>query len=198
MNGLLYGLPTKVLTAQEERKYARTARGRTRLVLHTMREAFWYARKCCRAGLGDDVIYSVCYAALRASVRCYKPSKGRFFPFCKVNVRGQISREWKRQNVVKHSDQHESLDVDPQPLEGAVIEPEFGLMEIHERLELVNPILRSKLTRHEQQIIELRYRAGCNFTKIGKLFGLSRQRIELMHREALLKVKRELIRRGRL
>lgn len=198
MNTLLAGLPTAVLTEPQERKCAQTARGRTKLVLHTMREAFWYARKCCRAALADDVIYSVCYAALRASAARYKPARGRFFPFCKVNVRGQISREWRRQNVVKHSDQHDSLDVDPKPLDESVAEPEFGLMEIHERLELVNPILRTKLTRHEQQIIELRYQAGFNFTKIGKFFNLSRQRIELMHREALLKVKRELIRQGKL
>jgi len=190
---ILEGLPeAHLLTPAQEARC-----GREKLVLHTMREAFVYARECCRASIPDDALLSLCYTALLASARRYKSAKGRFFPFCKVNIRGQISREWKRLNVVKHSDRHESLDIEPKAPEVEYAEPEFGLMAIHERLELIKPIL-AMLTRREQQIIELRYKSGFTFTKIGKLFGFSRQRIELTHRDALLKIKRELLRQGKL
>lgn len=220
---LLNDLPAAhLLTAAQEASLCK--RDKTKLVLHTMREAFVYARRCCRGGLPDDDIYSLCYMALTSAARRYKPAKGRFFAYAKIFVRGQVSRAWKRLDVVKHSSMNESselisetkhvlvdgsflgaahtqeeaeIDVPNRPGERAT-DPEFDLIDIHERIAIIEPILRAKLTPREQQIIELRYKSGFNFTKIGEMFGVSRQAAEMVHGKALQKVRKELARKSQL
>lgn len=215
---LLEGLPkVHSLTAEREAAFAKRGRaGRTKLVLHTMREAFVYAKQCCRGTLPDDDIYSMCYWELQASARRYKSKFGRFFAYAKVNIRGRLSREFKRLDVVKHSSGHHEdsilstqimqmpelfLEEDgaDQPLaKVGCVDPEFDLIDIHEKTAIITPILRAKLTTREQQIIELRYKSGFNFTKIGELFGVTRQAAEMAHGKALQKVRRELGRRAPL
>lgn len=213
---LLNDLPeAHLLTAAQEAALSkRGIIGRNKLVLHTMREAFVYARRCCRAGLPDDDIYSMCYRALQASAKRYNPKFGRFFAYAKVNIRGQLSREFKRLDVVKHSSRGEPADINTTKhvlLNGIVedrggeregdvniipdfgsVDPEFDLIDIRERIALIEPILKTKLTPREQQVIELRYKSGFNFTKIGELFGASRQAMEMTHANALKKVRKEL------
>ena len=201
---LLNDLPAAHLltTAQEASLSKRGIAGRNKLVLHTMRVAFVYARQCCRAVLPDDDIYSMCYRALQASARRYKPQLGRFFAYAKVNIRGQLSREFKRLDVVKHSSlcdepppedtrKHTHDDDDVQN-DHSFVDPEFDLIDIRERIALIEPILKKRLTLREQQVIELRYKSGFNFTKIGDLFGASRQAMEMTHANALKKVRKEL------
>ena len=210
---LLNDLPeAHLLTAAQERSLAK--RNKTKLVLHTMREAFVYAKQCCRGGLPDDDIYSLSYAALVSAARRYKPAKGRFFAYAKVFVRGQISREWRNLDTVKNSSMnsdpapspiqhvllhtHEENETDIPLISENSVEPEFGMIDLRERLALIEPIIREKLTKREQQIIELRYKSGFNFTKIGDLFGLSRQWMEKEHRGAIQKIHNELARRFKI
>lgn len=217
---LLEGLPEiHQLSEADEAKLAR--RDRTSLVLHTMREAFIYAKKCCNGALSDDDIYSLCYRALSASAKRYRPARGRFFAYSKVNIRGQISREFRRKDVVKNSSLHESPDQPPvitkhvlldgvgmahddhetdilNPLEVPSVEPEFEAIEIRERMRLVTPLIRSRLTKHERMVIELRYDSGFDLQKIGTLLGVSRQAVEHHHSNAIMKLRRALILRKQL
>jgi len=218
MKDILTGLPEiHLLAAEDEARLSRGGTdGKINLVLHTMREAFIYARQCCRGGLSDDDIYSLCYAALTSAVKRYKPAKGRFFAYAKVFVRGQISRSWKRLDVVKHSSMHhedsimssqmmnlpeffEGEDVNSNPLDKVgCVEPEFDAIEIRERMRLVRPLMKTRLTKHEQMVIELRYESGFDLQKIGTLFGVSRQAVEHHHSNAIMKLRRALMLRGQL
>ena len=212
---ILDGLPpAHSLTIAQEISLIKRGR-RTELVLHTMREAFVYARQCCRASIPDDEIYSLCYTALTDAARVYKPerSTGKFFSYAKVSVRGQISRRWKQFEVVKHSSGHhedsvmssqvmrmpEFFSEDDAPNKSdcplnksGSVSPEFDLIDIRERYALIEPIIRRRLSEREQKIIELRYRSGFNFPQIGKLFGVSRQAIEVTHGKAIRKIRRAI------
>jgi len=66
------------------------------------------------------------------------------------------------------------------------------LIDIRERYALIEPIIRRRLSEREQKIIELRYRSGFNFPQIGKLFGVSRQAIEVTHGKAIRKIRRAI------
>jgi RNA polymerase sigma factor (sigma-70 family) len=217
---LLEGLPDiHLLDCEAESRMARS--NKTSLVLHTMREAFIYAKKCCNGALSDDDIYSLCYRALMASARRYKPARGRFFAYSKVNIRGQISREFRRKDVVKNASMHES-DETPKCLtpkhvllEGfthgdehetdipsfpdlGVSEPEFDAIEMRERMRLVRPLIKSRLTKHERMVIELRYDSGFDLQKIGDLLGVSRQAVEHHHSNAIMKLRRALMLRKQM
>lgn len=216
---ILSGLPKiHSLKVADEARLARSSEGKSDLVLHTMREAFIYARQCCRCGLRDDEIYSLCYAALTSAAKRYKPAKGRFFAYAKVFVRGQISRSWKRLDVVKHSSLHEISDKPEISkhviLDGTArhddyeadlpmnpefsVDPEFEVIEIRERMKLVRPLMKTRLTKHEQMVMELRYESGFDLQKIGTLFGVSRQAVEHHHSNAIMKLRRALMLRGQL
>lgn len=78
------------------------------LVLHTMHEAFLYAKRVCRAKIPDDELFSLCYLALRRNAKRFRPGQVRFFAFAKPGIRGALSRHWKTLDVVKNSSMHET------------------------------------------------------------------------------------------
>jgi RNA polymerase sigma factor (sigma-70 family) len=108
---VLSGLPVEKLTEAQEQELASKATDESRevLVLHTLREAFVYARTCCRQALPDDEVISLCYTALVNAARGFKPHWQRFFPYAKAFVRGQINREWEKKNVVRRQTGQEAL-----------------------------------------------------------------------------------------
>lgn len=212
---LLEGLPeAKSLTAKMERQFAIS--DKNQLVLGAMREGFAYAKQCCRASLPDDDIYSLTYAALQSATKNYDAAKGRFFAYAKVFIRGNICREWRSKDVVKHSslhqddeqqhypfpsthfpDDYEDLLSDGDeniPWQGGSVEPEFDLIATRERWKIIQPIIEAKLNKREQLVIELKYNTGFGFPKIGELLGISRQAVESVHSRALRKVRNELMR----
>jgi RNA polymerase sigma factor (sigma-70 family) len=217
---LLEGLPAaKSISEAEEFKLAKlaTEAAFNELVLGNMREAFAYAKRCARAGLPDDEIYSLVYNALQSAVKNYKPKKGRFFPYSKVYLRSNISRAWKEKDIVKNSsihedgnppffpiknqpDDYERIDyVEPDdeviPWQGGSVEPEFNLIDTNEQWELIKPIIENKLSSRERMVVELKYRSGFGFPKIGNLLGISRQAVESVHSRALRKIRNELMRK---
>lgn len=119
---LLESLPKELLTLEAEadlgkqiQKYAAPDRDRSPcidmvndLVLHTMHEAFLYAKRVCRAKIDDGELFSLCYLALRRNAKRFRPGQVRFFAFAKPGIRGAISRHWKTLDVVKNSSMHET------------------------------------------------------------------------------------------
>jgi len=187
------------------------------LVLGSLKEAFAYAKRCVRAGLPDDEIYSLAYAALQSAAKNYDPKKGRFFAYSKVYIRGEISRAWKAKDVVRNSslhedgnppfppmknqpDDYEKIDyVEPDdevvPWQGGSVEPEFDVINTNEQWKLIQPIIENKLSSRERMVVELKYSSGFGFPKIGSLLGITRQAVESVHSRALRKVRNELMRR---
>lgn len=72
------------------------------LVLHNMREAFYYAQQCCRGKLPDDEIYSAIYEALCHAARNFKPGGIRFFGYSKPYIRGGLNKVWRAKDVVRN------------------------------------------------------------------------------------------------
>lgn len=107
---LLDGLPEESLPPADEQEIAkkilrcrpaRVPKLENQLVLHSMREAFFYARKCCRCQLPDGEIYSLAYEALSKATTTFTPKRIRFFAYAKVFIRGGICRVWKSQDVIR-------------------------------------------------------------------------------------------------
>lgn len=220
--GILESLPKERLPEREEQDLARelvnaknSARYRGKLketlVLHSMLEAFFYARRCCRAALPADEIYSLCYSALCRAAENFKPRKIRFFSYAKVFIRGEISREWKNKSLIKNvpSGNVEStgaLTVSDQIYGPGVakdsttcggesatlvptVEPEFSSIHARELWELLSPLLESKLSPSERTVIFMRYRQELNFREIGSLLGITRQGAQSLHVDALVKLR---------
>lgn len=220
---LLRGLPTEKL--EMEREDALAAAGsetdRETIVLHNMREAFFYARHVCHGKLPEDEIYSAVYGALAHAVRNYRPGTKvgvRFFAYAKPYIRGALCKEWKAKNVVKHAD-HETLSAPEEQLndthdcawedrDGMSIlskwetqenqEPAFDEIHLREQLEVIRPILKSHLSEHERMIIELTYSGQHNFEELSKLLGVTRSAVQNSHTRAIRKVRAALRRKQRL
>src|SRR5689334_3591192 len=112
MSKLLEGLPESgLITVEEEERMIRDGE-MANLVLHFVREAFAYAKTCCRGALEDDELLSLAYLALHQASENYdiKKSGGvRFFGYAKPYIRGQIHREWKKKDVVRNASSHETI-----------------------------------------------------------------------------------------
>jgi RNA polymerase sigma factor (sigma-70 family) len=223
MSKILDGLPEHSLTPDEENIFARRIQkfnstpAIQALVLHNMREAIPYATRCCRAGLEESEVFSLCYSALMKAVSNFKPDNIRFFAYAKVYIRGEISRTWKKRDVVKASSLHETSPEpvfirrmitgedreserewvvrDIKPIEPDFVDPEFRLIDLKEKWRVVEPLIRRVLGDRERTIIKLYYEAGFPFEEIGDLLvpNISRQRVQIIHNEAIVKLRRALI-----
>jgi RNA polymerase sigma factor (sigma-70 family) len=218
---ILRGIPEEKLTPEAEDRLSRSGKLDT-LVLHNMREGFFYARHVCRGMLPEDEVFSAVYRALEHASRNYKPGTKvgiRFFAYAKPYVRGALSREWKSKDVVKHA-KHESLDVPARSTAAMMdnydqdgvqneyrdsnnkweelnpVDPEFDLIHLHEQLEELRPVLRSELSEHERMVIELCYFGHFNFEEIGVRLGVSRSAIQNAHVRAMRKIRMALARKG--
>lgn len=214
---ILRGLPQEKMTPEAE-KIAWDAKDTDALVLGHMREAFLYARRCCREQLDPDDIYSLCYKALAHAVKNFKPEPGRprFFGYAKVYVRGEICREWKRKDVVKNSSSHaetlqaEAGDDDTFDHESIHFKPAFkagftdqqdpdwsGILT-RDLLDKLEPLIKSKLTNQEQVVLAMHYSQDLNFSQIGELNGVSRSASQATHANALKKLRCALLRKDKL
>lgn len=227
MSKLLENLPApRQLTAESEADcMARGDSGRSDLVLATLAEAFLYARKCCHGGVPEDEVLSLCYDALQKSVSNYDPSRGRFFAYSKVYVRGELSQFWKGRDIVKHSSQHEDKNIparegfhqpnsfasnyadlsekfesgsDEWERQFGTAEMDFEAIRLNELWEIVSPIIESKLSGHARMIIKLRHTSGFGFQHIADLLGISKCTVHDTHRRALMKIRAELYRKKKL
>lgn len=218
---LLRGLPKKQLTTEEEdalairiqatrRKHEADEDAMNALILHSMREAFFYAMGCAR-NLPPDAVYSLCYAALRLAAPNFSPGRIRFFAYCKPYVRGEICKTFNELKVVRNADcQTLSPDVVNSAEEGTsgetywasdfvrnsfidskvdVVEPETDAIMGREEWTLIVPILQSRLSEKERMVLELRYQSGFNFRQIGDLLKVSRSDTQATHERAINKVR---------
>lgn len=208
---ILNGLPAKgELTPEQEGALAGDA---PTLALHNMREAFAYAKKCCRGMLSDDEIYSSIYESLCAAAKNFKPNRIRFFAYAKPYIRGGLSLVWKSKDVVKrgknmamtHIDLYASASTvehheDADGLTGILhreknppippsTEPDIESVQLREEYALIQPLMKSMLTDKEQTVIAFRYKSGMTFERIGKLLDTSRADIQLTHARALKKLR---------
>lgn len=208
MKDILDGLPEKgALTPEQESQLIGDA---PTLALHNMREAFFYAKKCCRGMLSDDEIYSSIYESLCAAAKNFKPNRIRFFAYAKPYIRGGLSLVWKSKDVVKRgkneivpefeapegaqdwegSDGITGMFVrEKQPKLHPSTEPDIESVQVREEYALIQPLMKSMLTDKEQTVIAFRYKSGMTFERIGKLLDTSRADIQLTHARALKKLR---------
>jgi RNA polymerase sigma factor (sigma-70 family) len=187
-----------------------------------MREAFLYARRCCRNALPEDEIFSLCYRALRASVKNFKAGKIRFFAYSKVYVRGQINREWASKHLVKNTPRKEILSLnepsmrisDYQPdffgLERnrdtrsgsapscePTTEPDFSSIFQKETRALLDKYLQSPLLKkRHSEVLKMKYFEDLNYAEIGRRLGVCREAARITHSEALGILKTIITRSG--
>jgi len=165
------------------------------VAIGAMREAVKYARKCCRGSLGDDELVSICYPALLQAAENYKTKFGlKFFSFAKQYVRGAISREWRRKDVVRNSSRYEDEDapvevVIRRPDDLKTVNPDFESLDVRERWDLIWPVMQRRLNDVERMVLVLRYKSGFSYEEIGKLRGVTRQAIQRTHACALKKLR---------
>lgn len=209
---ILKGLPEiGTMSRHEENCIAGEPDSDTVLALHNMREAFIYAKKCCRGMLSDDDIFSCCYEALMKAAKNFKSNQIRFFAYAKPYVRGGVSSVWKSKDIVKRGknaglqleeyDYHSEDAEDADGLTGTLInekpranlppisDPEIESIQIREEYKLLEPLLQSVLTDKEQTVIALKYKSGLTFQKIGELLDTSRPDIQVTHARALKKLR---------
>lgn len=208
--------PSEILTPDEENAIAATPKGsddRDRLVMHNMREALLYAKKCCRGRLADGELMSVAYLGLREAAANFLPNKIRFFGYAKAFLRGKIYSEFRSLRVVKKSEsvsfqpsstngEEEQEDFAPTdtgyyPLTSESENFDFGLTQFREEWRLIEPLVRSILTDKERMILELKYISGMNFRQIGEVLAIpvSRSHIQHIHSIALAKIQAEVSKR---
>jgi RNA polymerase sigma factor (sigma-70 family) len=211
-------VPKEKLTRAEEEALAKdgSARAKETLVMRTMREAMLYGKTCAYGELSDEELMSLCYKALVRSARLFKPGWKRFFAYCKVAVRGDISRSFQEKNVVRHAKQV-SLDVTPENMDHQLLpdpehtapkdsprqgegsmEPQFDLIHLNERWELVKGVIEERCNEREKNILTLVYQGGYNFQDIAGMLGVTRSAIQSAHAGALKKIRCKLLKNKRL
>lgn len=209
MSDILDGLPLKGLISEScEKLLCERADKRSldKLVLGYMREAFCYSKKCARGKLPDDEIFSLSYKALNAAAKRFDCSKGRFFIFAKIYLRWEIKHAWAEKSVVRNADHPDEelpigtdefllrpemdleLTTSTRPVESPCAEFDFERVEFNERMAQILPVLRG-LSPNERMVIEMRFRTGWDFAKIGREIGRSRERVRQIALEAIQKVK---------
>jgi RNA polymerase sigma factor (sigma-70 family) len=112
---ILDSLPSEVLTEEQEAALVPAIKSgnvdaANDLALHNMAEGFRYMKRCCRAKIPDDELFSLCYRTLLRNAKRFQPGRVRFLAFAKAGMRGAISRFWRGQDVVRNSSQHETGD----------------------------------------------------------------------------------------
>lgn len=194
-----------------------------RLVLSVMRDAVLYAGRCARGRVPAGELFSLCYSALCKAAPRFRPGGIRFFAYAKQDIRGEIARYWKSLDVVKNASLHEDPDVDPPTMsyklavtsdeyvapeeagelehdERNCAEPEFDMMNIRERLALIQPLMHTYLNERERTVLSLFYESDFNFEQICKMMvpRVSRSAIQNTHGRALRKIRNALMRERKL
>jgi RNA polymerase sigma factor (sigma-70 family) len=216
---ILTGLPQTPMTPEREATLI-AAGNKEDLVLGFMKEAFLYARRCCREKLPHDEVYSLCYKALAHAAKNFKSrsENPRFFGYAKIYIRGEIAREWKRKDVVRNSSSHaETLQSEMEPRDDDAHDPEtnFHKPKVQQSrtpetlpeweglfskdlIGALEPIIKSKLTNQEQTVLAMHYSQELSFSEIGRLLGVSRAASQSTHVSAIRKLRCALTLKERL
>lgn len=205
-----------MLPADEKKLFAEDPEGaRETVLLHSVAEGVYYARRCCRQSFTDAELVSLVYSALARAIKNFDPvkfPKGRFFSYGKIYIRGELKREWARRDVVRNSSSHETMieldcgddsDSDDSTVKmrqepglhpSAVVTEEmnFRAMEIKELMTKLRPVMASVLTEKEQKVMQRYYENGETFESIAKSWRGTRQAVQCAHRIALGKIRKHL------
>lgn len=191
---LVKGLPKTPLPPNKERMASQKL-----LVEHSMRQAFFYARKCCRRAIPDDEIFSICYSALKASASNFIAGNLTFFAYSKVYIRGALHRSWKTKDLVPHTPRRNLVDYDhyyhesehtpskvgATPIE-LTVEPNFQTIHNHDLGEFLKKYLASpRLRALHRKVLNFRFHEDLTFEEIGKEIGSSRQFAQETYKNAL-------------
>jgi RNA polymerase sigma factor (sigma-70 family) len=222
---ILTGLPEHPMTEEEERNCAKwhNKESLDRMVLSVMRDAILYAGRCARGRIPPGDLFSLSYSALSKAAPRFRPGGIRFFAYAKQDIRGEIARYWKSLDVVKsaslHADDEWEIPNTPLPtkmvhddefvvpgesrddeLEQNFVEPEFDMINIRERLAIVQPLMHKHLNERERMVLSLFYESGFNFEQICKMVvpRVSRSAIQNTHGRALRKIRNALLREKKL
>lgn len=207
MKNILQGIPDTKLTAEQEQLLAtrKDEDSLNELVMHSLREGFFYARRCFH-GVDDDKLLSECYKGLMAAARNFRPGRISFFGFAKPSIRGALSKYLRTKDVVKRGPRETEELPDPeevvededtstvprQPVEREATMPAFEQIHIAELWSEVAPLMQNVLTPEERLVLELNFKGGLNLREIGELRGCSRAAMSLVKISALKKLKRRL------
>jgi RNA polymerase sigma factor (sigma-70 family) len=185
----------------------------TRLIMHTMREAFVYGQRCSRGKIPDAELLSLCYTALHRAIRNYNVDSGRFFNYARVFVRGDIAQYWRDLDTVSNasahrrsdfpSDSEENYETFPtmesapkgggldklRPLVPTTVDADLELISLREQWEIIQPLIATRLNEHEQMILDLVYQGNFTFKRIGEMLGVSRSAAQITASRALRKLK---------
>jgi len=177
----------------DERKLIRkgTKKSLDKLALAFVPEAVIYCRHCSRGGLTEQELISMCWIALRQAAENYRIRKSNgigFFAFAKQYLRGQISKEFKRLEVVRRGGPLVELEEEN---EGSC-DPDFSSLEAKELFREMQPAILKSLNEMERSIIILRYESDLSFREIGERLGYRRQHIQNLHKKSLLKLRSAL------
>jgi RNA polymerase sigma factor (sigma-70 family) len=193
-------LPSKKLSLKEEQRLARRirARGRTcdinKLVMANILEAFVYARRCCREAIPDDALLSYCYTALRKNAKRFRPGfRIRFFAYCKVGLRGEITNYWRTLELVRHVPTSEVISDEIETDEKEVVDPDFDVIYNNERWLAMEKVIEFACSKQEQVILSLSYQGELNFQEIGLLLKVSRSAIQAIHARALKNIRDAIV-----
>jgi RNA polymerase sigma factor (sigma-70 family) len=207
------------LSAAEERDIFKkgTVAAKHKVMLHAMRGALNYAQFKTNQALSEEVLISLCYAAMERAIKRFRPECGRFLTFCKPGIRGEIIRYHERNKVVRHAEtigadimhtedrQPHGRGIkriwdDEEEIEPSldISEPDFDSIHLRERWTEVHGIMKKFLKPRERAVLDLYYITGLSFEKIGKEVGVTRSAVAITHANALKKIRNVLLTRKKL
>jgi RNA polymerase sigma factor (sigma-70 family) len=190
----------------------------TELVLRTLPSAVKYLNRVCRGDSSTEELISMCYAALRKSVKNVKPGKGRFMIYSKIYLRSAMFSLWKRSSIIRgvsyremtdfetfqkekktqkniphlHRDHDDRSESESETYGHPSQDFEFEQINISELWSIAKPILDRVLTDHEKLVIQLRFEQDYSFEEIAEFLAVSRSAAQGSCERALRKVRVEL------
>lgn len=200
---------------------SKTQDDKVKLTMGFLREAFLYAKQCCRQKFSDEEILSLSYLATLAAARKFKPNRGPFFPFAKIYLRWQLKKEWAKLDVVRNATNHISLDhtthsrsqpnsvnvsvgdrlpeIDSTDATGQKIyDPPTSafyriehLLELREQWRMIQPMIE-QLSPRERMILTLHYSCDFDGAKIGRMLGICREAVRQSLLASVAKIKEML------
>lgn len=190
----------------------------TQLVMRTLPNAVKYLNRVCRGSKSEPELISMCYAALRKSVRNVKPGKGRFMIYSKIYLRSAMFSSWKGTSTVRGVERADVINLDqhfmdsfrsklqkkptverddgahelPEPCDSLAQEFEFDQINVSELWTLAEKIIRRVLTDHEKLIMQLRFKLDYSFEEIASFLGVTRSAAQGSCERALKKIRVEM------
>jgi RNA polymerase sigma factor (sigma-70 family) len=180
---------------------ARREKIKLKLVMNNLPRAVDYMRRICRGARSTGEMVSMSYQALVRAAENFRSQGKSFFHYSKAYLRGEVAREWERQQVVRNAGSAALIEFSEESLAEAhettfFDELDFQSIETREEALSLKRCLR-RLTPYERQVIRLHYIEGKTFQDIGTMMKVGRSAVQATHAKAVLKMRRFLIKKKR-